>query len=178
MIKQIDLRLIIKNAKNNDNEAFDILIKTYWKDIYGFIYSKTKNKKRTIDITNLTFIKVFEKISTYKEEFDFKNWAITIAYNIFRDEERKGKFFFLITDNTLIDNKPNQLEILIEEEDARFLKKAVDNLKTAYKDVIIRHYYEEMSYSKIALELGITEGNVRITLHRARKELFSTYTKK
>ena len=176
MIKQIEVKSIIKKAKNNDNKAFDILINTYWKDIYAFILSKTNNKERAIEITNLTFIKVFEKFSTYKEELNFKNWAITIAYNTFKDQQKKGKNFFVIVDNTLIDNKPTQLEILIKEEEAKFLKKIVDQLKAGFREVIIKHYYEEMTFSEIAVELDISEGNVRTTLHRARKELYNSYT--
>jgi len=176
MIKQIDVQSIIKKAKNNDNKAFDILINTYWKDIFAFILSKTKNRERAIDITNLTFIKVFEKFSTYKEELNFKNWAITIAYNIFRDQEKKEKIFFLLIDNTFIDNEPTQLEILIKKEDAKFLKKAIGHLKVGFKEVIIKHYYEGMTFSEIAIELGISKGNVRTTLHRARKELYNNYS--
>lgn len=177
MEKQIDVKKIIKKAKNNDNNAFNVLINTFWEGVYMFILNKTKDRERAIEITQLAFLKVFYRISTYKEEFDFKNWVVTIAYNIFRDQQRRKNNIFIIIDNLLVDSNPSQLEALITEEDKKFLRKAVDHLKPKFKNVIIKHYYQEMSFGNIACELNISEGNVRTTLHRARKELFGIYIK-
>ena len=177
MEKQIELKKIIKNAKNNDNNAFNVLVNTYGKDVYLSILNKTKDKEMAIEITHLAFLKVFYRISTYNEEFDFKNWVVTIAKNIFIDQQRRKNKNFIIIDDLLVDKSPSQLEVLITEDDKKSLKKAVDHLKPKFKNIIIKHYYQEMSFSNIACDLNISEGNVRTTLHRARKELFGIYIK-
>ena len=127
MEKQIELKKIIKNAKNNDNNAFNVLVNTYGKDVYLSILNKTKDKEKAIEITHLAFLKVFYRISTYNEEFDFKNWVVTIAKNIFIDQQRRKNKNFIIIDDLLVDKSPSQLEVLITEDDKKSLKKAVDH---------------------------------------------------
>ena len=52
---------------------------------------RTENETDAEDITIETFVKAFDKISTYNSEFQFNTWLIAIAKNVHIDMLRKKK---------------------------------------------------------------------------------------
>ena len=81
----------IQNAKSGQQLAFSNLLDTFWNDVYSFQLLRTKNELEAEDITIETFSKAFDKINSYKEEFVFKTWLITISKNLHIDLLRKQK---------------------------------------------------------------------------------------
>ena len=72
----------IKKAKENNQIAFNFLLDTFWNDVYGYLLTRTENENDAEDITIQTFSKAFDKINTYKDDYKFKTWLITISKNI------------------------------------------------------------------------------------------------
>ena len=58
-----------------------------------------------------------------------------------------------------------------KDERALLLETALDRLPLRDRDLIRRRYDREQSYREIAAELGITIGNVGVSLHRVEKRL-------
>lgn len=73
--------------------------------------------------------------------------------------------------NSIID--PNMdTELLAEaEERARKLEESMKELPADFREVLVKHYYEDKSSEEIAEELGIKEPLVRKRLSRAREKL-------
>ena len=85
------IRNQINLAKENNQNAFNYLLNTYWEDVYSFQLKRTKNESAAEDITIESFTKAFEKINTYNEKYIFKTWLITISKNLHIDQLRKNK---------------------------------------------------------------------------------------
>ena len=60
------------------------------------------------------------------------------------------------------------LEALERQELGGILRKAVDGLPPIYRNVVLLRDIEEMDVRETATALGITEGAVKVRLHRAR----------
>ena len=73
------IRNQINLAKENNQNAFNYLLNTYWEDVFSFQLKRTKNESLAEDITIESFTKAFEKINTYNEKYIFKTWLITIS---------------------------------------------------------------------------------------------------
>jgi RNA polymerase sigma factor (sigma-70 family) len=170
----------IQNAKSGQQLAFSNLLDTFWNDVYSFQLLRTKNELEAEDITIETFSKAFDKINSYKEEFVFKTWLITISKNLHIDLLRKQKrslenntFSYQNTtgESEVLDSTPSAEDQLIQQQNLADLLTEIKKLKPAYQKVINLRYFNEMSYAEMALELGEPVNNIKVKALRARKLL-------
>ena len=169
----------IKKAKQNDQKAFNFLLDEFWDSVYGFQLKRIKNENDAEDITIQTFSRAFDRIKTYKEEYTFKTWLITISKNIHIDLLRKAKSSInsKITDNEddkvykVADESPTPEDKLITEQNLAKLLRDIKKLKPHYQEVINLRYFQELSYKEISEELKEPMNNVKVKLLRAKKLL-------
>jgi RNA polymerase sigma-70 factor (ECF subfamily) len=60
------------------------------------------------------------------------------------------------------------LEALERKELGAILRKAIEGLPEIYRNILLLRDIEELDVRETALALGITEGSVKVRLHRAR----------
>jgi RNA polymerase sigma-70 factor (ECF subfamily) len=72
-----------------------------------------------------------------------------------------------LQEKNITDPRKNPLEEIQLNSDIEEVKKALQNLKDEYREVIVLKYVEEMSIGEIANILGKTNGAVRVLAHRA-----------
>jgi len=180
----LEVKDAIKNAKENDQIAFNFLLDTFWNDVYGFQLKRTSNENDAEDITIQTFSKAFDKINTYKEHYKFKTWLITISKNIHIDLVRKQKKSIRNTskDNEnhyfdIIDDSPTPEYKIITEQNLAQLLRDIKKLKPRYQEVINLRFFQELSYKEISEELKEPITNIKVKLLRAKKLLAAIITK-
>jgi len=170
----------IQNAKSGQQLAFSNLLDTFWNDVYSFQLLRTKNELEAEDITIETFSKAFDKINSYKEEFVFKTWLITISKNLHIDLLRKQKrslenntFSYQNSagESEVLDSTPTAEDQLIQQQNLADLLTEIKKLKPAYQKVINLRYFNEMSYAAMALVLEEPVNNIKVKALRARKSL-------
>ncbi|EEG42905.1 RNA polymerase, sigma-24 subunit, ECF subfamily [Flavobacteria bacterium MS024-3C] len=170
----------IQNAKSGQQLAFSNLLDTFWNDVYSFQLLRTKNELEAEDITIETFSKAFDKINSYKEEFVFKTWLITISKNLHIDLLRKQKrslenntFSYQNSagESEVLDSTPTAEDQLIQQQNLADLLTEIKKLKPAYQKVINLRYFNEMSYAEMALVLEEPVNNIKVKALRARKLL-------
>ena len=175
----MEIKEAISKAKKNDQIAFNFLLDNYWNEVYGFQLQRTQNENDAEDITIQTFSKAFDKIKTYKEEYKFSTWLITISKNIHIDLLRKRKTS--ISNRTseddedrvydIIDESPTPEDKIIREQNLAKLLRDIKKLKPAYQSVINLRYFQELSYKEISDKLEEPMSNVKVKLLRAKKLL-------
>ncbi|HLT33866.1 MAG TPA: sigma-70 family RNA polymerase sigma factor [Aquaticitalea sp.] len=175
----MEIKEAIEKAKENEQMAFNFLLDTFWNDVYGFQLKRTENENDAEDITIQTFSKAFDKIATYKLEFEFKTWLIAISKNIHIDLLRKRKSSISNNSNKrddeefydIIDESPSPEDDLITEQNLAKLLRDIKKLKPHYQEVINLRYFQELSYQEISDELNEPMNNVKVKLLRAKKLL-------
>jgi RNA polymerase sigma-70 factor (ECF subfamily) len=169
----------IENAKKGDQKAFSSLLNTYWNDVYSFQLLRTRDENEAEDITIRTFSKAFDKINTYKEQYEFKTWLITISKNIHIDLIRKKnpeitRALSKQDKNSvynLVDDSPTAEDKLITEQNLASLLQDLKKLKPHYQKVLHLRYFQELSYEEIAKELNEPLNNIKVKLLRAKRLL-------
>jgi RNA polymerase sigma-70 factor (ECF subfamily) len=103
-----------------------------------------------------------------------------LARNVLNDEAKKNKkhrqqdvreFEESITGGKQAD------EELHKTQEVEALQNAMNLLNEEYREVLILSRYQELKYSEIAQVLNTTEGNVKVKIHRALKQLQDIYFK-
>ena len=166
-------------AKEGNQISFNFLLDTYWSYVYHFQLSKIKNDNDAEDITIRTFSKAFDKISTFKEEYEFKTWLISISKNVYIDSLRKKKSSLLIETTKeqeaaafrVVDNAPSPEDKIITEQNLAKLLRDIKKLKPKYQEVINLRFFQELSYKEISDKIGEPINNVKVKLLRAKKLL-------
>jgi len=92
-LEQEKILFHIQEAKKGNQISFNFLLDTFWLYVYNYQIKKIDNDNDAEDITIQTFSKAFDKIDTFKEEYQFNTWLISISKNVYIDLLRKKKSF-------------------------------------------------------------------------------------
>ncbi|RID81561.1 RNA polymerase sigma factor [Peribacillus asahii] len=166
----MDETLLIKNAKQGDDNAFNSLLKPYVKQAKQTAYLLLHDYNLAQDAVQEALIQTHSSLNRFdSNKASFKTWFNRIVVNCSLKQKRKQRFTFQLHDD--YENSDNTEKEYILKEDEQLLMDIVKTLKLKYQTVIVLHYFQELSISEIALTLNIREGTVKSRLHNARKKL-------
>ena len=74
--------VLIEKAKNGNKGAFNILVNKYYPRVYATLFSFTKSKEDSEDLSQQTFIKVWQQLSSFRGDSAFFTWVYRIAINL------------------------------------------------------------------------------------------------
>ncbi len=123
------------------------------------------------DLVQETFISVWQNLSSFRNEANIGTWIFRIASNhCLRAVKRERK----VTKTEL----PYEIKEENEdcgEEKTQFLYKCISELKETER-IIISLVLEDLPQAEIASITGITEGNIRVKVHRIKELLSNKFT--
>jgi len=122
------------------------------------------------DYTQDTFIRVYDKLDTFRGEAALSTWITSIAYSVVFNGLRKRRR----TDSREVEltEMTEQPTLAVAEPDLKArLNEAVAALPDGYRSVFILHDVEGYKHEEIGRILGIQEGTSKAQLSRARAKL-------
>ena len=166
-----------------DAEAFGELISRYEAKLKRYARKFLNSEDDIEDLVQDVFIKSYMNIQSFNTTLRFSPWIYRIAHNTFVNElKRKHRMgFFFFNADTILPQLPSKetadsgtLNAELREE----LDILIKELPPKYREVIILHYLESLSYQEISdiLQIPVTTVGVRMT--RAREKLRECYTHK
>ena len=151
----------------------DNLYELYKKDIYYFIYSLSKNKDISEDITSEVFLVAIKSLPTFKGDSSIKTWLFGIA---------RLKWLEFLRSQNKIQGINERLSLYINEVDfineySIFNKDIIDKItelldKEPEKNKkIILMRTEGFSFREIGESVGISENSARVIDFRTKKKI-------
>jgi RNA polymerase sigma-70 factor (ECF subfamily) len=178
-----DSELVVK-AKAGNEDAFRQLVVRYQKKIFYLAYRMTKDKDAADDLAQETFIRTYQALSRFKENYPFYTYIYRICMNLSINYHRRQKLtvYESRTENweQMLENQgifPESISTA-EEKTLSKLEAEIDRLSPEYKAVVVLKFYENLSCEEIAKTLEIPLGTVLSRLSRARQKLAQALTKK
>jgi RNA polymerase sigma-70 factor (ECF subfamily) len=148
------------------------IFNTFYDKIYSFTLMRVGNVHDSEDITSDVFVKVAEKIDTYDpDRAAFSTWIFVIALNEIRMYYRKQKTIYPIDNVSELVSSFDIEENLLKREECIFLYKAIENLDEISKEVVLLRYFADLSTRQIAEITALSETNVDVKIHRAKKKM-------
>ena len=149
------------------NEVFPIVMKV--------AYHVTYNQDVAEDICQDAFIRFYDKDMVFPTMDDAKFWLIRVVKNLSINHNKRKMRESASLEKVMRGPQVNPFkdgasELLLKESTAA-VRKAVSELPEIYKTVIVLLEYAGLNYKQIAEQLKISESNVKVRVHRARKEL-------
>ncbi|WP_026478719.1 RNA polymerase sigma factor [Alkaliphilus transvaalensis] len=143
----------------------------YFKDVYFFIYSLSKDKHIAEDLTSETFIKAIKYIKSFKGDCDIKVWLFQIAKNSYYSYIRKHKNLIELDS---VPEKKDDFDIeksVFSSEESMKIHEILHNLSEPYKEVFSLRVFGELSFKQIGNLFGKTDNWACVTFHRARNKI-------
>jgi len=170
----------IDRVKAGDRVAFSRLVDRYRDMVYTICLRMLVVEADAEEAAQDTFLKAFRAIGSFQGKSRFSTWLYRIAYNQSVSMiRRKVKVIDLVDEmpgDEAGDADLNGLERLTAGERTRQLRLAIEALPETDAVIITLFYYEGMSLEEIADVTGLSNGNIRIRLHRSRKKMYQVIT--
>lgn len=176
--------VLITQYRNGNEAAFDLLVDRYQSKVYTTIYLIVKDQEVAEDLLQDVFLKVVQTLHSdkYNEEGKFLPWVMRIAHNLAIDHFRKSKRYptILLEDGSNVFNslhfaEDSMEEKKVKEETLELVKKLIDELPEAQREVVILRHYLDLSFQEIADQTGVSIntalGRMRYALHHIRKKM-------
>ena len=178
-MKNDDVQLI-QRVLDGDDTAFSALVRKYQRSVHALVWRKIGDFHIAEDITQDTFLKAYQRLSTLKKPQRFASWLYVIAANHCSTWLRKKRLWT----QSLEETNSAQLEKatysgyviaenerMTEETQREIVKKLLAKLQESERTVITLHYLGGMNYEEISEFLGVSVAAIKNRLYRARNRL-------
>ena len=158
---------LLEGCRRGDRRLQHELYNRYAPKMYGVCLRYASNAEEAEDILQEGFIKIFNKIDSYRGEGSFEGWIRRIFVNTAIEHYRKKIYLQPITEteeNTVEGKYLSVLDNLAEKD----IIQLVQQLSPGYRTVFNMYVVEGYSHKQIAEMLGISEGTSKSQLSRAK----------
>ncbi len=162
-----DLSQIVKDCTAGKSKAQARLYQLFAPKMYGVCLRYSKDEAEAEDNLQEGFLKVFEKIGTFRNEGSFEGWVRRIMVNISLEKYRKQYLLHPVEDISAYE-MPDFNDEIIAGISANDLLKLIQELPPRYRMVFNLYVFEGMNHKEIADEMKISEGTSKSNLARAR----------
>ncbi|WP_296621003.1 sigma-70 family RNA polymerase sigma factor [Marivirga sp.] len=181
---KLDDSQLVGQYINGNEVAFEELVNRHKSRIFTTIYMIVKDQYVAEDLMQEVFIKAIRTLKSgrYNEEGKFLPWILRIAHNLAIDKFRKNKRY-----PTIVMDDGNSVFETLEFAEGTFedaqmkkdvhksLRKLIQELPEAQKQVLIMRHYMDMSFKEISDQTGVSIntalGRMRYALINLRKKM-------
>ncbi len=175
-MNKYDDRDIIQQVKSGNAAAFAHLIAKYQNMVFSLALKLLKNAEDAEELAQDTFVKAYQKLDSYEAKAKFSTWLYKIAYNACISELRKRHIHFSsLEEQQISDEDEGRIQSYFREnkkaDQEYYLNLALAQLPEDDQVLITLYYFDDQSMEEISSITGLTESNVKIRIHRARKKM-------
>lgn len=169
-------KLIRRIQRHSDRAAADELVRSYYREVYAFVYKQTGNMDLAMDLTQEIFIAVLQSIVHYDEgKAGFRTWLYRIASNkivdYFRSVQYKRQSSMVELESIVLPSEESVEESYMDEELKRQAVDAMAELPFDSQQILRLKVYAEYTFVEIAKVLSIPESTVKTKYYSAIKQL-------
>ncbi|MFV0478724.1 MAG: RNA polymerase sigma factor [Parahaliea sp.] len=161
---------LVKRGQQGDAEALGELVELYHGVIYRMAFRMLGDVDDAADVTQITFVRAFEKLHSFRSEHVFFSWLYRIGINQAADWKRRPHDVHG-TDDCLMAQGGDPQSALHQAQIQDQVQNTVMQLSDEHRAVIVLRHFSECSYDEISEILSIPEKTVKSRLFEARCRL-------
>ncbi|MBX2965080.1 MAG: sigma-70 family RNA polymerase sigma factor [Cyclobacteriaceae bacterium] len=163
---------VLKRIGEGDTSAFRIVVEKYKDTSFSLACSILKNPEDAEDALQEAFIKVYRNARQFRVDSLFSTWLYRIVVNTCLNAKEKNKSY--VQEEVLKSKESglkSGLDALIEEERRVYVLRALEIMKRDESLLLRLYYLCDLKVVEIVEITGFSESNIKVILHRARKNL-------
>ncbi len=153
------------------------IYRNYHDKVYSYIRSRVNSAEDAEDICSNVFLKIQTRSEEYeKDKGAVSTWIYAITKNAVIDYYRVHRISEELPEEIVSDDELDR--DLLQKETLQELSEALGHLSEEERDVIILHYYDNLSLRDIEKKTGMSYGQVKLRHNSALKEMKKFFLKK
>jgi len=170
----------IRKAKKGDIGAYQEIYQVFARKVLNFIYRMVNSTEEAEDLAQETFVAVYQKLRTLKDNSKFEPWLFRIARNFVYQRYRTRPPSTVPIDTLdetgqrgtpLVDTRKNPDEAFQSIELEGVVADVIEGLPEKYREVFVLSALQRLSYQEIADIVGRSLPSVKTDIHRARLDV-------
>ncbi|MEA2708666.1 MAG: polymerase sigma-70 factor, subfamily [Phycisphaerales bacterium] len=173
---------LMRRAQNGDRQAFSIVYERYNAAVLSYLYRMLGNVEDVESIGQEVFLRAFRFAPTYRYPEKLSTWLFTITRNLAINNARRRKrspvrnVTELNLEGVEVSSDPYQVatratdNVEKQEEIARVLK-ALEDLPTDQKEVIVLGVFQDLSYAQMEAITGTKAVTLRSRMFHGLRKL-------
>jgi RNA polymerase sigma factor (sigma-70 family) len=165
---------LMLRVKSGDLDKMGLLFERYHRPLFSFLYHMTGDKDSSEDLVQNVFYRMLKYRHTFTGDGEFRTWMYHLARNVLSDAVKQNKSKFHDHVSELADRLGGGIpaDLAFEKkQDADLLHKAMAALSDDQREILVLSRFQELKYEEIAGILNVTEGAVKVRVHRALEAL-------
>jgi RNA polymerase sigma factor (sigma-70 family) len=160
-----------------NREMFEVIVRRYNTQLYRVGMAYLRNHAQAEDAMQNTYLKAFLHLARFRRDSGFGTWLTQIMINECLMILRTRKRFTMETlDEGGADVNHESFVVppsdsLHHQDIKTVLETAIQTLPRVHRAVYLLREVQHMSTAETAASLGLSEANVKVSLHRAREAL-------
>ncbi len=155
---------LVAAARDGDREAFGRLHDLYAAMVHGILLARVPAQEAD-DLVQEVFLHALRKLSGLRSAEAFGPWVAAIARTFTVRFHRRRRWTGRLPDELPDDPTPNPTPNQTSDEATAALA-AIRRLPEAYRETLMLRLVEGLTGPQIAVCTGLTQGSVRVNLHR------------
>ncbi len=176
----------VKAVLAGNAQAFQPLVEAHQSRVYGLALRMLGNEREAEDAAQDAFVHAYARLASYKPEWRFKTWIMTITSNLCIDRLRRRKlepmsFTDYATPNPSDDAVDTEVEfvskdlqpdaVVVGKQREGAIRAMLNELPGEDRSMVTMFYFHEMSYDEIAAAMNTSVSAVKSRLFRARQKM-------
>jgi len=162
----------IRRARKGDVGAFETLYRKHAPRVFGLCLRMTSDRALAEELTQETFVRVWEKLHLFQGDRSMAPWILTVASRVvisqFRGRRRRSERETAVAE---LDTIGAAAVTAGRPGTALDLERALGLLPPGARQVFVLHDVQGYRHDEIAELLGVAVGTTKAQLHRARRML-------
>lgn len=161
---------LIQGCIRNDRKSQEQLYKLYFHKMMTMCMKYTRDEDKALLILNDGFLKVFQKVNTFRSEGSFEGWIRRLIYHTMADFYKKEKSYIRFIQFEVTDDQPtpaSQSDAMEFDDLVRLLDYLPERSAQVFRLFAIEGY----SHEEIGQKMNISEGTSKWHLSNARERL-------
>jgi RNA polymerase sigma-70 factor, ECF subfamily len=151
------------------------LYEKYKNAIFLYLYRSTLNQHIAEDLTQDTFLKAFQSLSSFRGESSLKTWLFKIARNTYINFSKKKQTNMELQSDKIDQHLTQQHDHFKRIDEQNAIELTLLQLPENYRTYIILRDVNDLTYEEVAVITNETIGQVKVGLYRARKKFKELY---
>ena len=169
------LNQAIHQCQQGEPAGFEHLAQVFGPRLYRYFLRLTGSPADADDLLQDLFVRLMEKMNTYRHKDRFERWLFTVAANLGRDHFRRiGRSGAVSLDSGadgLADDQPGPTGHAVNAELHDRLQGAMTQLSAVDREIMVLRHYGGLSFKELADHFQMPIGTVLAKVHRGLKRL-------
>lgn len=176
-----ETQTLARGLRRRDPDLLDRLIEQYHYRLFRYLLYLTGSREAAEDFFQETWVRVIDRGSQYDGRRRFEAWLFTIARNLVIDSRRRrtsGGFDSLTEpgegpcrEEMVASEGLSPIDLIAAQEESERIGAALGHLPSAYREVLVLRFQEDLSLEEIAAVIAAPLSTVKSRLYRGLDEL-------